>query len=305
MDQEEPAYSELTVYTDGACVPNPGTGGWAYVVVAEGLEVGSCSGRDENVTNNQMELMAAIRGAEEVCGMEIPVTLVTDSQYVAKAFTEGWIDSWQRRGWTTATGEPVKNIDLWRRLANAVHSKPGSPLTFRWVRGHVGNEFNERCDQLAVQARKQGSERPGQPEAADGQKKRPTTIEKTLLIVKPDAVKRGLVGKVVSRIEDKGLKITGMRMMKFSRAMAERHYAEHKDQPFFRPLCKFICQGPSIVLRVEGENAVFATRGLMGSTKGAPPGTIRGDFAASTMENLVHGSDSPKKALEELEMFFP
>jgi nucleoside-diphosphate kinase len=131
-------------------------------------------------------------------------------------------------------------------------------------------------------------------------------IESTLLIVKPDGVRRRLVGEVLGRIERKGLSIADMRMMTIDRHLAERHYAEHVEKPFFRELVDFITSGPVVVARVEGERAIDVCRALMGPTDpvAAPPGTIRGDFATVITENLVHGSDSAESAERELSLFF-
>jgi nucleoside-diphosphate kinase len=130
--------------------------------------------------------------------------------------------------------------------------------------------------------------------------------EATLLIVKPDAVRRGLIGEILERVEAKGLRIDGMRSMSIDRALAEQHYAEHSEKPFFGELVEFITSGPVVVARVVGEEAVVALRALMGATNPieAAPGTIRGDFATVIRENLVHGSDSPESAKRELDLFF-
>lgn len=128
----------------------------------------------------------------------------------------------------------------------------------------------------------------------------------TLLIIKPDAVRRGLVGEVLRRVEAKGLRIAAMRMMTIDRELAERHYAEHREKPFFGELVAFITSGPVVVARLEGERAVEVLRTMMGPTDpaAAPPGTIRGDFGLRITENLVHGSDSPDSAQRELALFF-
>lgn len=128
----------------------------------------------------------------------------------------------------------------------------------------------------------------------------------TLLIIKPDAVRRGLVGEVLRRVEAKGLRIAAMRMMTIDRELAERHYAEHREKPFFGELVAFITSGPVVVARLEGERAVEVLRTMMGPTDPAvaPPGTIRGDFGLRITENLVHGSDSPDSAERELALFF-
>jgi nucleoside-diphosphate kinase len=131
--------------------------------------------------------------------------------------------------------------------------------------------------------------------------------ESTLLIIKPDAVRRGLVGEILSRIERKGLRIEAMRNMRIDRALAERHYAEHTDKPFFGELVEFITSGEVIVAKVTGREAISVLRGLVGATDPAKAaqGTIRGDFGIQITENLVHGSDSPESAPRELALFFP
>ena len=131
-------------------------------------------------------------------------------------------------------------------------------------------------------------------------------VESTLLIVKPDGVRRGLVGEVLRRVEAKGLGIGQMRMMTIDRALAEEHYAEHTEKPFFGDLVAFITSGPVVVARLEGERAIEVLRTVMGPTDPAtaPPGTIRGDFGLIITENLVHGSDSPASAERELSLFF-
>jgi len=131
--------------------------------------------------------------------------------------------------------------------------------------------------------------------------------ESTLLIVKPDGVRRGLVGEVLRRVEDKGLSIAELRMMTIGRELAERHYAEHVEKPFFDELVAFITSGPVVVARIEGERAIEIWRTIMGPTNplAAPPGTIRGDLATLITENVVHGSDSGESAERELNLFFP
>jgi nucleoside-diphosphate kinase len=131
--------------------------------------------------------------------------------------------------------------------------------------------------------------------------------ESTLLIVKPDAVSRGLIGEILSRIERKGLRIDAMRMMRINRDLAEHHYAEHSEKPFFDDLVEFITSGDAVVARVTGEGAVATLRAIMGATDpaDADPGTIRGDFGKEITQNLVHGSDSPESAERELALFFP
>ena len=130
--------------------------------------------------------------------------------------------------------------------------------------------------------------------------------QSTLLIVKPDAVRRGLVGEILRRVEAKGLRIEEMRTMQIDRSLAERHYEEHADKPFFGELVEFITSGPVIVAKLRGEQAVSVLRTLIGPTDpaAAPPGTIRGDFGTIITENLVHGSDAPESAERELSLFF-
>jgi nucleoside-diphosphate kinase len=128
----------------------------------------------------------------------------------------------------------------------------------------------------------------------------------TLVIIKPDAVRRGLIGELLGRMERKGLRIEEMRLMRIDRDLAERHYDEHREKPFFGELVEFITSGPVVVARVAGNQAVSVVRALMGPTDpaDAPSGTIRGDFGTVITENLVHGSDSPESAKRELELFF-
>jgi nucleoside-diphosphate kinase len=131
-------------------------------------------------------------------------------------------------------------------------------------------------------------------------------VESTLLIVKPDGVRRGLVGEILRRAEDKGLGIAEIRSLTIDGELAEEHYGEHRDKPFFGELVEFITSGPVVVARLEGEGAIAAWRTIMGPTDpaDAPPGTIRGDFGSIITENLVHGSDSPESAERELKLFF-
>ena len=130
--------------------------------------------------------------------------------------------------------------------------------------------------------------------------------ESTLLIVKPDGVRRGLVGEVLRRAERKGLRLAEIRTMTIDRTLAEEHYGEHRGKPFFDELVGFITSGQVVVARLEGEGAIDVWRTLMGPTDPAtaPPGTIRGDFGLIITENLVHGSDSPESAERELKLFF-
>ncbi|MGZ4146953.1 MAG: nucleoside-diphosphate kinase [Actinomycetota bacterium] len=131
--------------------------------------------------------------------------------------------------------------------------------------------------------------------------------ESTLLIVKPDGVRRRLIGEILRRVEAKGLAIESMRLMTIDRPLAERHYAEHVDKPFFGELVDFITSGPVVVAKVTGEQAITAWRALIGPTDPieAAPGSIRGDFATVIGENIAHGSDSPASAERELGLFFP
>ena len=131
-------------------------------------------------------------------------------------------------------------------------------------------------------------------------------IESTLLIVKPDGVRRGLVGEVLRRVEDKGLTIDEMRLFTIDRTTAEEHYGEHREKPFFGELVDFITSGPVVVAKITGEDAITCWRTLMGPTNpvDAPPGSIRGDFATQIGENIVHGSDSQASAQRELALFF-
>ncbi|MHB8178048.1 MAG: nucleoside-diphosphate kinase [Vulcanimicrobiaceae bacterium] len=132
------------------------------------------------------------------------------------------------------------------------------------------------------------------------------TIERTLILAKPDAVSRGLVGELIARLEKRGYLIVAMRLMQLDGERARAHYAEHKDKPFFAGLVNFITSGPIVALCAEGENAIEGVRQLMGATDplSAAPGTIRADFAQSIGRNLVHGSDSKMSAERELAIFF-
>jgi len=131
--------------------------------------------------------------------------------------------------------------------------------------------------------------------------------ETTLLIIKPDAVRRGLIGEVLSRIERKGLRIDAIRAEPIDRDLANRHYAEHRDKPFFDELVDFITSGDVVVAKVSGPDASSVWRAIMGATDPAKavPGTIRGDYGTVITHNLVHGSDSAESARRELALFFP
>jgi len=135
---------------------------------------------------------------------------------------------------------------------------------------------------------------------------RPRAVDRTLILVKPDAFARGLTGEIVTRFERKGLKIAALRSMTVSRELAEHHYAEHAERPFFGELVSFITSGPIVAMVLEGPEAVTAARQVIGATNPleAAPGSIRGDFAIDTGRNLVHGSDSPGSAARESELFF-
>ncbi|WP_225999082.1 nucleoside-diphosphate kinase [Paenibacillus sp. BJ-4] len=131
-------------------------------------------------------------------------------------------------------------------------------------------------------------------------------MDRTFLMVKPDGVQRGLIGRIISRLEDKGFKMTAGKLVQVSREQAERHYAEHVGKPFFEELVGFITSGPVFAMIWEGDNIVTLSRLLIGKTQvsEALPGTIRGDFAAHTPFNLIHGSDSPESAEREIANFF-
>lgn len=132
-------------------------------------------------------------------------------------------------------------------------------------------------------------------------------MERTLILLKPDAVQRGLTGQILGRFEQKGLKIVAMKLMKITPELAARHYEAHKERKFYPGLVKFMTSSPVVALALEGIDAVKICRTLMGATFGADaaPGTIRGDFGVSRSYNLVHGSDSPEAAARELALFFP
>jgi nucleoside-diphosphate kinase len=131
--------------------------------------------------------------------------------------------------------------------------------------------------------------------------------ERTLVLCKPDAVARGLVGEVIGRLERKGFRLVAMELRSLDEATAKQHYGEHEGKPFFGDLVSFITSGPLVALCVEGPEAVGAVRTLMGPTNPitAPPGSIRGDYGLEIERNLVHGSDSPASAARELALFFP
>ena len=132
-------------------------------------------------------------------------------------------------------------------------------------------------------------------------------MARTLILIKPDAFGRGLTGELVARFERKGLRIAALQLMTMERDLAERHYAEHVDKPFFGELVEFITSGPLVAMVLEGHEAVAAARQVIGATDPleAAPGSIRGDFALEVGQNLVHGSDSDESAAREVGLFFP
>ncbi|HNX26553.1 MAG TPA: ribonuclease HI [Phycisphaerae bacterium] len=151
FNPEKPSSCDtVDIYTDGGCSPNPGPGGWAAVLISEKHDLKKeISGAECDTTNNRMELLAAIqalRTLKKPCN----VKLHTDSQYLQKAFCDGWLDNWVKKGWKTAGKKPVANQDLWQELLKltAIHN-----VDFVWVKGHAGNDYNERCDELVNLAR--------------------------------------------------------------------------------------------------------------------------------------------------------
>jgi nucleoside-diphosphate kinase len=130
--------------------------------------------------------------------------------------------------------------------------------------------------------------------------------QRTLVLLKPDAVNRRLIGEIIQRFEKKGLKIVAMKMLWLSKEMAEKHYEVHKGKPFYESLIDYITAAPIVAMVLEGDNAIEVVRKMMGKTNGqeAEPGTIRGDYAMSVQNNLVHGSDSPESAQREISLFF-
>ena len=131
-------------------------------------------------------------------------------------------------------------------------------------------------------------------------------MERTLILVKPDGVQRGLMGEIVSRFERRGLKLLGMKFIQMSEALANQHYAVHKERPFFNDLVSYITSGPVLAMVWEGKDAIAAARSTIGATKPveAAPGSIRGDFGMEIGRNLVHGSDSPENGIKEANLFF-
>lgn len=131
-------------------------------------------------------------------------------------------------------------------------------------------------------------------------------MERTFLMVKPDGVQRNLIGEIVSRFEKKGFQLVGAKLMSISTELAEQHYGEHKEKPFFKELVDFITSGPVFAMVWEGENVIAEARKMMGKTnpQDAAPGTIRGDYGIQVSMNIIHGSDSPESAKREIELFF-
>jgi nucleoside-diphosphate kinase len=130
--------------------------------------------------------------------------------------------------------------------------------------------------------------------------------ERTLVLIKPDAMRRGLAGEILSRFERQGLELRAARLLEVDRPLAEEHYAEHAEKPFYGELVEFITSGPTLAIVLEGENAIAGVRATMGATNpaDATPGSIRGDLALSMPDNLVHGSDSPESAAREIALWF-
>lgn len=131
-------------------------------------------------------------------------------------------------------------------------------------------------------------------------------MEKTFLMVKPDGVQRNLIGEIVQRFEKKGFKLAGAKLMQISNELAEEHYGEHKERPFFGELVEFITSGPVFAMVWEGENVIATARNMMGKTNPleAAPSTVRGDFGITVGKNIIHGSDSPESAEREINLFF-
>ncbi len=155
------------------------------------------------------------------------------------------------------------------------------------------------------------SSHPARPEGAshgpdDRQPPPKRALERTLVLVKPDGVQRGLIGSILQRFESKGLRIVGLKLRKFPDELIREHYAVHSARPFYASLVRFMTSGPVAAIALEGENAIAVTRNLVGATNGqeAAPGTIRGDYGMSVSYNLVHGSDGPESSAKELSLFF-
>ena len=143
----------VNIYTDGACRGNPGPGGWAAVILTSQGANFTIRGRDPSSTNNRMELTAAIKGLQDLdCWIpeprDLPVILHSDSKYLTDAFNQNWLGKWQRNGWSTSTGKPVSNRELWEELLLQTKQRN---ITWQWVKGHSGNHFNELCDRMATE----------------------------------------------------------------------------------------------------------------------------------------------------------
>ncbi len=143
----------VIVYTDGGCINNPGPGGYG-VVIEEGGKRREQSGGFRHTTNNRMEMMAAIVALRELQGCGKKIFLYSDSSYLVNGITKGWAEKWRRKGWRKSDGQPVLNVDLWQEILDLLDS---AEVSFHWVKGHAGNELNERCDRLAVHAARQAS----------------------------------------------------------------------------------------------------------------------------------------------------
>lgn len=147
MSESVESVDTVELFTDGACKGNPGPGGWGALLVCKGVEK-ELWGGEANTTNNRMELLGVIVGLEAL-NRPCSVDVYTDSQYVVKAFNDHWVDGWLKRGWKSASKKPVKNVDMWKRLLDAMADHR---VTYHWVRGHAGHPENERCDSLATAA---------------------------------------------------------------------------------------------------------------------------------------------------------
>lgn len=147
--QSSGAPEEYTIYTDGSCLNNPGTGGYGVVILKGDKKVVAFSGAEENTTNNRQELLAAIKGLKEIKGHPDKITLISDSKYLVDAFEKGWIDNWKMNGWKNSKGEQLPNMDLWKQLIDLTDKQN---VKFSWVKGHNGNQYNEECDRLALKA---------------------------------------------------------------------------------------------------------------------------------------------------------
>lgn len=156
-----------------------------------------------------------------------------------------------------------------------------------------------------------------QPSLAHARQQQPTdlakrqlppipTVERTLVLLKPDAVQRGLIGRITARFEDKGLEVVGMKMRHFSLETIQQHYAVHAERPFYKDLVSFMTSGPVVAIALQGNNAITVVRTVVGPTNSAEaaPGTIRGDFGMSFSHNMIHASDSPEASATELALFF-